>query len=234
MNSNNNLEEAGKEVVLVEAQALEEDEKERIYIWIIFLVASMLLFIVVIGFSFSLFNNSLKGNKVPISSGVIFNYSDGDGSKNSVNLKNARDIKDEVGKKISGENSYFDFNVSGNTKNMLKKYMILLEKDEVVSSIPDSDIKVYLTRVNGVVEEELVIDVPTYSELEEIVIEGKTYKVLYVNEFDEKQNHHHNENKFNHDYIFRMWIRENAEDYYGKTYSVKVHIYTEGVGELCD
>lgn len=230
-NNNNELE---KEVILIEAQTEEEEEKERTYLWIIFLVAAMFLFIIVIGFSYSIFNNSLKGNKVPIDSGVIFNYSDGDGSKNSVNLKNARDIEDEVGKKISGENNYFDFNISGNTKNMLKRYMILLEKDENVSTILDSDIKVYLTRVNGVVEEELFLDVPTYSELEDIVIDGKTYKVLYINEFEEKENHHHNNNKFNHDYIFRMWIRENAEDYYGESYSVKVHIYTEGVGELCD
>lgn len=212
----------------IEAEALVE-YRNGIYLWIIFLIASIFLFFIVIGFSFSVFNKRLDGNKVPICSGVIFNYSDSDGNRNSVSLKNVRDISDEVGKRQNGKNSYFDFNVSGDTKKLLKRYMILLEKDDKLSTISDADIKVYLTRLNGTMEEILFENIPTYDQLEEIVIEGKTYKVLYVNEFDKNGN-----NKFSDDYIFRMWIKENAEDYYGKTYSVKVHIYTEGVGELCD
>ena len=223
--NNNDLE---KEVVIAESQ-IEEEEKNKVYLWIIFLVASVFLFLIVIGFSYSIFNNRLDGNKVPICSGVIFNYSDGDGNKSTVSLKNARDISDEVGKRQSGEGNYFDFNISGNTKKMLKRYMVLLEKDEMLSTISDSDIKVYLTKVHGGMEEELSDHVLTFDELEEIVIDGKTYKVLYVNDFDK-----HDKNKFSDDYIFRMWIKEDASDYYGKTYSVKVHVYTEGVGELCD
>lgn len=226
MTSNNN--DLEKEVVVATAE-VEDEEKNRAYLWIIFLVASVFLFLIVVGFSYSIFNNRLDGNKVPICSGVIFNYSDGDGNKSTVSLKNARDLSDEVGKRQSGEGNYFDFNVSGNTKNMLKRYMILLEKDEMLSTISDSDIKVYLTKLHGGMEEELYINVPTFAELEEIVIDGKTYKVLYVNDFSKND-----KSKFSDDYIFRMWIKEDADDYYGKSYSVKVHIYTEGVGELCD
>lgn len=208
---------------------IEEEEKNKTYLWIVFLIASVFLFLIVIGLSYSIFNNRLSGNKVPIGSGVIFNYSDSDGNKSTISLKNARDLSDEVGKRQSGEGNYFDFNVSGNTKGVLKRYMILLEKDEMLSTISDSDIKVYLTKFYSGLEEEVNIDVPTFDELEEIIIDGKTYKVLHVNDFNVNQ-----ETKFSDDYIFRMWIKKDANDYYGKSYSIKVHIYTEGVGDLCE
>lgn len=221
---NNKTEE---EVILAEPRI--EEEKSKVYLWIIFLIAAVFLFLIVIGFSYSIFSNRLSGNKGPLCSGVIFNYSDGNGSKNSISIKNARDINDEVGKVQSGEGSYFDFNVSGNTKNLMKRYIILLEKDEMLSTIPDSDIKIYLTKYYGSMEKILFVNVPTYDELEDMVIDGKKYKVLYINSFDDES-----EYKFSDDYRLRVWIKENASDYYGKSYSVKVHIYTEGAGELCE
>lgn len=207
----------------------EEEEKDKVYLWIIFLIASMFLFMIVIGFSYSIFNKTIKGNKVQLENEVIFNYSDGYGSKSVISLKNARDISDDVGKIQSGSGNYFDFNISGKTNGKIKKYMILLEKDEMLSTINDSDIKVYLTKVYGSMEEVLFSSIPTMNNLEEITINGKVYKVLYTSDIKEDSMM-----SFSDDYIFRMWIRENADDYYGKSYSLKVHVYIEGTGDLCE
>jgi len=154
---------------------------------------------------------------------VVFNYSDASGSSSGISLKNASAISDVVGKKLMGEGNTFEFSVNGNVVSPKIKYYVLIETD-VLSTLPSSDVKVYLTSKTGTGEVELRSDVLTVSELKDIQMNGKNYKVLYEKYIDKNT-------KFSDDYVLRMWIKENASDYYGKNYILRVDVLAEGVGE---
>ena len=204
----------------------EEYQEDRKYIWLFFIIALCLLLFIVIGFTYSLYSGTIEGSVQPIppeDTNIIFNYSDTNGSHNGISLSNVQEMSDVAGKKQIGNGRVFDFSVSGETKEDKIKYLIVLKAEEI-STISDSDVKVYLTSRSGGTEVELNNTVPTYEELEEITIDGEKYKILYEQVVDANS-------KFDNYYRFRMWIREGASDYYGKTYSLKVNVLAEGVGE---
>lgn len=209
----------------VQTYYYEEEEEKTSYIWLVLIIAALLLFFIVVGFTFSIYNNLLSGDKDVIhSSDILFQYSDVNGSKNGIHLVNASEMKDEVGKKLTGTDNTFEFSVSGNTRNNPCQYVIVLEKD-MDSTISSSDVKIYLTKVTGGIEEEVFETIPVYSDLEDIVIKGNKYQKLYSVSLPQE------DASFSQDYILRMWIREGATDYYEKAYSFKVHVLAEGAGE---
>ena len=199
-------------------------EEQGSFIWFILIIASVLLFFILAGITYSLYDNTISGTKQPILSNIVFNYSDVNGSGNGIFLRNAREMSDVVGKRLTGTGNSFDFTVSGNVQKKSGQYMIVLETDES-STIRSEDIKIYLTKTNGSVETELFTDVPVYSSLEDITIDGVNYKKLYSVSMDQ------NVTNFSQDYTLRMWIREGAEDYFEKSYSVKVNVLAESAGE---
>lgn len=199
------------------------------YIWVVLLISVVLLFFILFGFTYSLFGNTISGEKTPIDTdpNVIFQYSDVNGSGNKIAIKNAEALSDEVGKRLIGADYTFDFTISGKAGNTNYQYIILLEK-LASSTLSDDNIKVYLTKVDGTVETEVSSEVPLYSSLEDIVIEEETYKKLYYSQFPvvpvTKSN-------FSQDYRLRIWIKEDAEDYYSQRFALKLHVLAEKVGE---
>lgn len=200
------------------------EEYQGSYIWIVLFVAAILLLFVIIGITYSFYDLTIRGNKQPISQDLIFNYSDVNGRENGIFIQDANETSDEIGKKLVGSKNLFEFNVSGNANNHPGGYTIVLEKDEA-STILDSDMKVYLTKVQGNTETEVSSTVLTYSELDDILLNGQTYKKIYSEKLEAS------DGSFSQDYHLRMWIREGATDFYQKTYSLKVHVFLEGTGE---
>ncbi len=216
-----------REVIKVEQEKYFEEypyiEDQGSWIWIIFVISLFLLLFILIGITFSLFNNTIHGEKTPLYD-FVFNYSDVNGHGNGINIENANEMSDEIGKRLTGSANTFEFNVSGNTHNIMSKYIIALEENES-STIPSSDIKIYLSSVQGNIENPITQEIPICSELENIEIDGKTYKKLYTVSLPNSVS------TFSQDYILRMWIREGATDFYGKTYSLKVNVLAEGIGD---
>lgn len=210
----------------LEEEYEEEEEENRKYIWLFFIIALLLMLFIVIGFTYSLYSGTISGDVQPIGpdgSNIVFNYSDTSGSHNGISITNAEEMTDIVGKKQIGEGNVFNFSISGDTKNNNIKYYVVLKADQA-STISDKDVKVYLTSKKGNGEVEINSLVPTYDELKDITIDGETYKVLYEKKVTPNS-------KFTDEYSLRMWIREGATDYYGKSYSLKVNVLAEGVGE---
>lgn len=201
----------------------DEEEEDRRYIIIFFIIALLLLIFIVIGFAYSIFGEAIKGPSQPISAQVVFNYSDKADENSGIHITNASAMSDASGKMLMGEKNTFDFSISGkNNSKMDVKYYIVLEEDES-STLDPSNVKVYLTSRKGNVEEELFQDVPIITSLKELEVEGINYRVLYEKVLPSKE-------KFLDEYTLRMWIKEDATDYYSKDYSLRVNVYTEGVG----
>lgn len=201
------------------------EEYQGSYLWLIFIIALILLVFIMIGIAYSFYNYTIRGKKEqPILTDILFHYSDLNGSENGIFIEDAKEMNDEVGKKLTGSGNSFEFTVSGNPKSTKSQYTIVVDSDSQ-STISDSDVKLYLTRVQGTVETDLLNQVPVYSDLEKFSIEGKTYRKLYSVILTG------NEGDFSHDYILRMWIRSGATDYYKKNYSLKIHVLAEGIGE---
>lgn len=200
------------------------EEYQGSYIWFILIIATVLLLFIIIGLAYSFYNYTIRGTKQPVDTDIVFNYSDVNGSGNGISIEDAKEMSDAIGKKLTGLGNSFEFIVSGNTRKRPIHYTIVLQTD-VHSTLQDSDIKVYLARVQGSTETEILEKVPTYKELEDVIIEGNSYKKLYSVDLDAT------DANFSHEYVLRMWIREGAEDYYGKRYSLKVNVLAEGEGE---
>lgn len=203
----------------------EEEEDRRHNIWIFFVIALLLLIFIIIGFTYSFFDNSISGGKQPIDTdaNVIFNYTDTASQGNGIHLKNVNAMSDTVGKKLTGENNVFDFNVSGRTWKTKTKYYVVVEKD-IASTMSSEDVKIYLTKKAGTVEVPLMDNVPTVDSLKDITIKGVEYKVLYERVLPFY-------NKFSDSYTLRMWVKEGSTTFYGKNYSLRINIFAEGIGE---
>jgi len=224
--NHDNLEKVENQEALQEEKLnynLEEEEEDRRYIIIFFIIALLLLIFIVIGFTYSIFSDAIKGPAQPISAKVIFNYSNVSDEANGIHLTNASAMSDSVGKMLIGDENTFDFSITGKNNSKVKvKYYIVLEEDQS-STIDPSNVKVYLTSRKGNVEEALFEEVPIMTSLKDLRIEGKTYKILYEKVLPSAK-------KFFDEYTLRMWIKEDATNYYSKNYSLKVNVYTEGVG----
>lgn len=192
------------------------------FIWLFFGIVLILLLLVVSSITFSIFNGDIEGPETPTDIDIIFNYSNVNDNGPGILITNMEAMSDDVGKKLSGDRNYFDFSVSGNLKNQATKYNVLIKKD-AKSNLNESDAKIYLTKINGAYENALNSTVPTYSNLPSLSVEGETYKVLYSYTYDEMTT------EFSDNYRLRMWIKEDAQNYYEKSFSLKVSILAEGV-----
>jgi predicted ribosomally synthesized peptide with SipW-like signal peptide len=136
---------------------------------------------------------------------------------NELSLSNALPITDEAGKTLT---DYFDFNItsyiktnaSDSTERKLK-YNIVLEPLSVTNPLSDSEIKVYLTKIeNGT--ETVVVEPTTISNLNQYII--KSQEEIFSN----------NKGKVTTSYRLRSWIDYNfdASKINEKSYSYKFRI----------
>lgn len=195
------------------------------YLWLILIIATFLLLFIILGVASSFYNYTIRGEKdQPVMTDILFQYSDVTGNGNGIFLEEAKEMIDDVGRRLTGAGNAFEFNVHGNPGGKASQYTIVVEADPS-STISSEDVKVYLTKVQGSVETPISEKIPTYNELENFTVNGQKYKKVYSFSF------RGDEGDFSHDYILRMWIRNGATDYYKKNYSLKVHVLAEGVGE---
>lgn len=194
---------------------------------IILIVSTFLLLFVSMGIAFSLYSDVDKiitpgPGDIPDDDGqIILNYSDYNGVGPGIKLDNARPLEDETGKNLMGVRSYFDFTVSGKTSKNKLRYYILLNKNDV-STLKDNNVKIYLTKMKGNIEEPLLDKVYKISELADKKIENSNNKVLYYVDLDK------NLVSFHDRYRLRIWLSNDAENYYDQTYSINVNILGEG------
>lgn len=133
----------------------------------------------------------------PTIGSVLFSFNEG---SNYINMNNVLPTSDAVGKKLTGDKEYFDFNVSSKIKK--KKGSIVYEISLVPiagNTIKQSDVRVNLTE-NG--KEVSVLDskINNFSSLPNSSYR-KGAKVIYRNVVN---------SKFSGDYVFRMWLSSKA------------------------
>ena len=216
------LDEVDEEELTLEE--IEKDEnnnrRRRIIFLLLFLI---LLFFATFGITYTLYKGDSGENEHEvITDKIIFTYSDVDRAGSGIYLKDALPTSDLVGKNMLGTNQYFDFFVTATSKNSRLKYKVLAVKGDD-STIPNSDIRIYLTALNGTQESELLLN--NFSNLKQERINGTDYYVLYEKTLDKGIK------DYSDSYRLRMWIREGAEDYELKRFSLKVDVTAEQIGD---
>ena len=104
-----------------------------------------ILVVAVVGISFAAFTYSRAGaNPNTITTGTItMNYSE---DTNGIKLENALPMTDAAGIKLADDNQYFDFTVSSTMSGTATiNYAVTAVKTDD-STLPDSGVRVYLTR----------------------------------------------------------------------------------------
>lgn len=133
----------------------------------------------------------------PTIGSVLFSFNEG---SNYINMNNVLPTSDAVGKKLTGDKEYFDFNVSAKIKK--KRGSIVYEISLVPiagNTIKQSDVRVNLTE-NGKEVSVLDSEVNNFSSLPNSSYR-KGAKVIYRNVVN---------SKFSGDYVFRMWLSSKA------------------------
>ena len=197
----------------------EEKHNKRYFIY--FIIFLVLFFFSVFSFTYSIY----KGNPddIEIDTGeIIFSYSDANKIGNGIDIKDAFPLQDRIGKTLLGTGQYFDFSVTATSKKVNILYKLLAKKMDI-STLDNSNLRIYLTSMTGNYEEELLLT--NFDQLKEENINGNTYYVLYEKELDKGIINH---SDF---YRLRMWISENATDFMDKTFSLKVVAHAFQVGD---
>ena len=205
-------------------QNLKKDDKENRRKQIMFLLLFLLLlFFATFGITYTLYKGDSGGNGSEIiTDQIIFTYSDVDKSGNGIYLKDAVAISDTIGKIMLGTEEYFDFSVTATSKNSKLHYKLLADKGND-STLPNENVRIYLTSLSGNLEKQVVLD--TFSNLKTERINGKEYYVLYEKDLDKGISN------YSDFYRLRMWVKEDAQDYDLKKFSLKVDVQAVQVGE---
>lgn len=147
------------------------------------------------------------------SGNVLFSYNSG---SNYIKMDNVLPTADSVGKSLSGDKQYFDFNVSsefnGNAKGTMYYEISIVPMNG--NTIPDEDVRVYLTE-EGKAVSVLNLDVSNFSDLPDSSYQ-ENGKVIYRKSVTRDETT---------DFIFRMWLSSEAEvSLDTKTFSCKIAV----------
>ena len=140
-----------------------------------------------------------SGNSID-SGKIYFSYNEG---SNYIDMDNVYPMHDNLGKVLTGDKQYFDFNLetlfSKNKKNKKLVYEISVVPMKG-NTIPDEEVRVYLTendKAVSVLDEE----VSNFSDLPNSKYQ-ENGKVIYKKVVNEN---------YSADYIFRMWLSFDAD-----------------------
>ena len=196
------------------------------------------LILITVGVSYAFFNYAKEGTKEnSIETGTItFLYTEVSKVGKGISIQDAYPISDEIGKVQIGEGKVFDFKVTSTTPNSSSISYEVTARKKSNSTLEEDVVKVYLTRLNGELEEEVLLE--KYSNLKqtEKVDSGKYIeKTIYQGRVP-KDNSNYEEN-----FRLRMWIDEetdfspikgeSGEDIYpynGKEFTITVNVYANG------
>ena len=203
----------------------EEKEKKRRRFILVFLLMISAVFVSV-GISMAVFSYLGKGETTNVikTGRIVFSYSDANGAGNGINITNAMPTADSIGKSLSNSNEYFDFSVSASTTSTNIAYEIVVKK-ESSSTLPDNQVKIYLTERQGATEIPTPItggsNVPTYAGLATTTNPNLSGKTIYYGTVNA------GEVAYGKSFRLRMWIKDGNPEYdevSSKEYSVRVNV----------
>ena len=187
---------------------------------IIIIIILVIMLIAIIGVSYASFNFSQAGN-VPnkITTGSItMTYTETD---NTISLSNALPTTDKTGTTRLKEGEYFDFTVSSEITGEVNINYEISAKEVGDGTIDGSNIKLYLTKLNGEDEEQLMTPEVYNEETSENTYTGRPSgeMSLYTSSMNASESN---------DYRLRMYVTEEYNpqgDGGGLTFTVQVNVY---------
>ena len=180
----------------------------------------LLLVITIVGVSYAAFSYSKRGEKVnTITTGqIVMTYTETD---NIIQIDGALPTTDKTGTVQLKNGEYFDFNVSSTIVGNVNINYEISAKEVGESTIAGSNIKLYLTKLNGSEEEPLMTPETYHEEAEENTYTGRPAgeMSLYKGSMNSSENNN---------YRLRMYVDENYNpqgDGGGLTFSVRINVY---------
>ena len=180
----------------------------------------LLLVITIVGVSYAAFSYSKRGEKVnTITTGqIVMTYTETD---NIIQIDGALPTTDKTGTVQLKAGEYFDFNISSTIVGNVNINYEISAKEVGESTIDGSNIKLYLTKLNGSEEEPLMTPETYHEESEENTYTGRPAgeMSLYKGSMNSSENNN---------YRLRMYVDENYNpqgDGGGLTFSVRINVY---------
>ncbi len=180
----------------------------------------LLLVITIVGVSYAAFSYSKRGEKVnTITTGqIVMTYTETD---NIIQIDGALPTTDKTGTVQLKAGEYFDFNISSTIVGNVNINYEISAKEVGESTIAGSNIKLYLTKLNGSEEEPLMTPETYHEEAEENTYTGRPAgeMSLYKGSMNSSENNN---------YRLRMYVDENYNpqgDGGGLTFSVRINVY---------
>ena len=187
---------------------------------IIIIIILVIMLIAIIGVSYAAFSFSQAGsvpNKITTGS-ITMTYTETD---NTISLSNALPTRDATGTTRLKEGEYFDFNVSSEITGEVNINYEISAKEVGDGTIDGSNIKLYLTKLNGDDEEQLMTPEVYNEETSENTYTGRPAgeMSLYTSSMNASESN---------DYRLRMYVTEEYNpqgDGGGLTFTVQVNVY---------
>ena len=180
----------------------------------------LLLVVTIVGVSYAAFSYSKRGEKVnTITTGqIVMTYTETD---NIIQIDGALPTTDKTGTVQLKAGEYFDFNISSTIVGNVNINYEITAKEVGESTIAGSNIKLYLTKLNGSEEEPLMTPETYHEESEENTYTGRPAgeMSLYKGSMNSSENNN---------YRLRMYVDENYNpqgDGGGLTFSVRINVY---------
>ena len=189
------------------------------------------LIVITTGVTYAFFNYAKEGTtENSITTGTItFLYTEVSGVGKGISLSDAYPISDEVGKAQVGEGNVFDFKVTSNIMNEASISYEVTARMKDTSTLDEDAVKLYLTKVSGTDEEEVLLD--NYSNLTQTSkVDSSKYteKTIYTGKVPAGSTN------YEQAFRLRMWIDEDTDfspnedgtyPYNGKTFTITVNVY---------
>ena len=180
----------------------------------------LLLVVTIVGVSYAAFSYSKRGEKVnTITTGqIVMTYTETD---NIIQIDGALPTTDKTGTVQLKAGEYFDFNISSTIVGNVNINYEISAKEVGESTIAGSNIKLYLTKLNGSEEEPLMTPETYHEEAEENTYTGRPAgeMSLYKGSMNSSENNN---------YRLRMYVDENYNpqgDGGGLTFSIRINVY---------
>ena len=180
----------------------------------------LLLVVTIVGVSYAAFSYSKRGEKVnTITTGqIVMTYTETD---NIIQIDGALPTTDKTGTVQLKAGEYFDFNISSTIVGNVNINYEISAKEVGESTIAGSNIKLYLTKLNGSEEEPLMTPETYHEETSENIYTGRPAgeMSLYKGSMNSSENNN---------YRLRMYVDENYNpqgDGGGLTFSVRINVY---------
>lgn len=181
-----------------EDKIIEKNSSSKLFIIII---ALLIFSITIVGVSLATFTYTKeKENINTISTGNIYlNYTE---DTNGINITDAYPMADEVGKKLTNEDQYFDFSVKADlTGNVVTNYEIAAEKTET-STLNNDEVRLYLEKKVDDTYQEVMVP-KEFTPLKESTEIGTLAGTMLLDKASFKKSGIIN-------YRLRMWVADDA------------------------